>query len=78
MAIPDTPSPSLAPANGAAAPPALAPALPPLALSGVVVAKADLVAALRLWVPGLTDLAPLGDDQFLLRLGGEAAEGSAR
>lgn len=44
------------------------PAVPPLAVSGLVVAKADLVAALRLFVPQLVDVAALDDGRFVLGL----------
>jgi hypothetical protein len=49
---------------------------PPLVVSGLHVAKADLIAALRFYVPQLTDLRQLDDGSFLLRvvpLDGEAA-----
>ena len=54
------------------------PALPPLQVSGLVVSKAALLAALRLWMPALRDLTPLDDGQFLLRVHAEPAEGSPR
>jgi len=50
-------------------PPAPPVQLPPLNITGMVVAKADLIASLRIWVPQLTDIAPLGDDRFILTVG---------
>lgn len=47
-----------------------APAIPPLAVSGLVVTKAALVAALRLYVPQVVDIEPLDGEGFLLRLAG--------
>lgn len=44
------------------------PAVPPLAISGLVVAKADLVAALRLYVPQIVDVHALDGGQFVLSL----------
>ena len=43
-----------------------APTTPPLNVSGVVVTKADLVAALRSYVPLLVDITPLDGGRFLL------------
>jgi len=48
--------------------PEAGPAIPPLAISGLVVAKADLVAALRLYVPQLVDVGVLDDGRFVLSL----------
>ncbi len=48
---------------------ALAPGIPPLDVSGLVVTRASLITALRLWIPQLVDLAPV-DGGFLLRLAG--------
>ena len=45
--------------------------LPPLAVSALMVTKADLVAALRVYVPHLTDVEPIDGDRFLLTLGAE-------
>ena len=42
--------------------------LPPLAVSGLVVTKAALVQALRIYVPQLIDLERLEDGRYLLRL----------
>lgn len=47
---------------------AMAPAIRPLNVSGLVVAKADLVAALRLYVPQTVDIESLGGERFLLVL----------
>jgi hypothetical protein len=44
------------------------PSLPPLVVSGLHVAKADLIAALRFYVPQLTDLRQLDDGSFILRV----------
>jgi hypothetical protein len=44
------------------------PAIPPLVITGLVVTKADLLAALRLYVPQVTDISPLDGDRFLLGL----------
>jgi uncharacterized protein YcgI (DUF1989 family) len=41
-------------------------AIPPLAVSGLVVTKAALLAALRLYVPQVTDIEALADDRFVL------------
>ena len=45
--------------------------LPPLAVSALMVTKADLVAALRVYVPHLTDVEPIDGDRFLLTVGAE-------
>jgi hypothetical protein len=37
-----------------------------------VVSKADLITALRVYVPQLTDLVVMGDDLFLLAFGHNA------
>lgn len=42
--------------------------LPPLAVSGLVVTKAALVRALRVYVPQLVDLEPLEGGRYMLRL----------
>ncbi|MFN0073811.1 MAG: hypothetical protein ACKVVP_20215 [Chloroflexota bacterium] len=42
--------------------------LPPLVVSGLVVQKADLLAALRVYVPQLTDLTVLDATRFVLQL----------
>lgn len=48
---------------------------PPLRVSGLVVAKADLVAALRAFVPALVDLSVTEDgEHFWLVLGKEAPD----
>jgi hypothetical protein len=48
--------------------PSAAPAIPPLGVSGLIVAKADLLAALRLYVPQLVDITPLDAARFELAL----------
>ena len=49
--------------------------LPPLKISGIVVKKADLVAALRIYVPTVIDIQPFEDgENFFVVLG--AAESS--
>jgi len=58
------------PANGLASNEAQLAPLPPLRVSGVVVRKADLIEALRLYVPGLLDVQVTEDgEQFWLMLG---------
>ena len=44
------------------------PAIPPLNVSGMVVTKADLVAALRLYVPRLAGIEEMGGDRFILNV----------
>ena len=46
-------------------------ALPPLAVSALMVTKADLIAALRVYVPHLADLEPIDGERFLLTIGQE-------
>lgn len=53
--------------------PAITPALPPLAVGGLVVTRAALVAALRLYVPQVVDIEPLDGERFLLVLAGAAS-----
>lgn len=50
-------------------------ALQPLAVSGLVVSTAALVAALRPYLPQLVGIEPLDSGQFLLQLAG-ADQGS--
>jgi hypothetical protein len=45
-------------------------ALPPLNVSGLVVRKAALIAALRIYVPQLGDITALDEQRFLLTLAG--------
>lgn len=45
-----------------------APALPPLRVSGLLVAKADLVRALQVYVPQLIDVVALDGESFALTL----------
>ena len=54
-------------ADAAAQPPAIE--LPPLVYSALMVTKADLIAALRLFLPPLTDVEQLDGDRFLLSVG---------
>lgn len=50
-------------------------ALPPLRISGVVVKKADLVEALRIYVPSAVDIQAFEDgENFLVVLGNLAGE----
>src|SRR5712692_5627077 len=42
--------------------------LPPLVVSGLVVTKADLLAALRVYVPQVVDVGPLDGERFVLSL----------
>jgi len=58
-----SPSEPQAPAN---APPTVS--VPPLNVTALVVTKADLVNALRIYVPQLMDVAPLDGNRFLLGL----------
>jgi hypothetical protein len=48
------------------APPSAGPAVPPLLITGLVVTKADLLAALRLYVPQVTDITALDGERFVL------------
>lgn len=41
-------------------------AIAPLNVTALVVTKTDLIAALRIYVPQLADLAPLDADRYLL------------
>jgi hypothetical protein len=43
--------------------------LPPLAVSALMVTKADLLVALRVYLPQLTDIEAISGDRFLLHLG---------
>jgi hypothetical protein len=43
------------------------PPIPALMAVGVVVTKAALIEALRLWLPQLQDVEPLDADRFFLR-----------
>lgn len=45
--------------------------LPPLRVSGLVLRKADLIAALRVYVPNLADLAVTEDGEYFWLLLGE-------
>jgi hypothetical protein len=44
------------------------PSIPPLGVSGLIVSKVDLIAALRTYVPQLVDIAPLDATRFELIL----------
>ena len=58
-----------------------APALPPLRAAGLVLRKADVVAALRVWIPGAVDLAVSEDgEHYFLFMGdgGNDARQAAR
>lgn len=53
--------------------------LPPLTISALMVTKADLIAALRIYLPNIADVEAINGDRFLLTVSGAAAEnGSAR
>ncbi len=43
--------------------------LPPLPVSGLVVARRDLVRALTIYIPQLTDIQELPDGRFILVVG---------
>lgn len=69
---------SIAPAANGTLPVDEVPAgLAPLVVAGLVVTTADLVRALRVYVPQLADISPLDGERFLLHLpavGGGGAE----
>ena len=44
------------------------PAIPPLNVSGMVVTREDLVAALRVYLPQLAGIEEIGGDRFLLNV----------
>ena len=44
-------------------------ALPPLTVSALMVTKADLIAALQVYLPHLTDVEAIDADRFLLSVG---------
>ena len=53
-----------------ASPPAAEPPrLPPLLVSALMVTRADLVTALRVYVPNLIDVELIDGDRFLLNVG---------
>jgi len=52
--------------------------LPALAVSALMVTKADLIAALRAYVPHLADIEALDDDRFLLVVGPDHPEPNGR
>ena len=45
------------------------PTLPPLTVSALMVTKADLIAALRVYLPHLSDIEAIDGDRFLLSVG---------
>lgn len=45
--------------------------LPPLTVSALMVTKADLLAALRVYIPQLVDLEMIDGDRFLLTVGAD-------
>lgn len=58
--------------EGAAAGVSAAPLqLPPLTISALMVTKADLVAALRVYLPHLADIEAIDGNRFLLTVGAE-------
>jgi hypothetical protein len=48
--------------------------LPPLTVSALMVTKADLIAALRVYLPHLSDIEMIDADRFLLSIAGPPAE----
>ena len=50
------------------------PTLPPLAVSALMVTKADLITALRAYLPHLSDIEAIDGDRFLLSVGPHPAE----
>ncbi|MCL5075749.1 MAG: hypothetical protein M1136_08930 [Chloroflexi bacterium] len=54
----------------------MGPAISPLNVTGLVVTKADLVKALRIYVPQLFDITSLDDGRFLLSLTPLTPEGN--
>lgn len=51
------------------------PALPPLAISALLVTKADLIAALRVYLPHVSDIEVLdGGERFLLSVAPHPSE----
>ncbi|MCL4459663.1 MAG: hypothetical protein M1136_01905 [Chloroflexi bacterium] len=52
------------------------PAIEPLIATGLVVTKANLVKALRIYVPQLVDITSLNDERFLLSLTPLTPEGN--
>lgn len=60
-----------APQEALTMPPSV-PSLLPLAVSALMVTKADLIAALRAYLPHLSDLEEIDQDRFLLHVGPHA------
>ena len=56
-------------APGSVSPPAQ---LPPLAISALMVTKADLIAALRVYLPQISDIEMIDGERFLLSVGAPA------
>ena len=54
------------------------PTLPALAVSALMVTKADLIAALRAYVPHLADVEMLDGERFLLVVGPDHPEPNGR
>ncbi len=75
-AVPETPpgAPAAESTAPVGAPDGGAAALPTLAVSGVVLSKAQLVAALRVYVPAVVDIQPLADGQHFSLLFGPSRE----
>ena len=63
-------------ADGASSQPPAAP-LPPLTVSALMVTKADLIAALRVYLPQLSDIEAIDGERFLLSVGASPADGEA-
>ncbi len=63
--------PEVSEANGSRADAAMV-ALPPLAIRALMVTRADLVAALRIYVPHLADIEAIDGERFLLVVGEHA------
>ncbi len=54
------------------------PQMPPLTVSALMVTKADLIAALRIYLPSISDLEAIDGDRFLLSVsGGQPERGGA-
>jgi len=53
------------------------PALPPLAVSELTARKANLIAALRVYLPRLSDIEAIDQEQFLSSIGARPAEDGA-
>jgi hypothetical protein len=51
-----------------------APGLPPLAISALMVRKADLIVALRVYLPQISDIEAIDGERFLLSVSEPTAE----